>query len=100
MNENEKIENLVLDLRNNPGGFLFSAEKIVDQFFSSKKTILITETKRGVRDTFFTTNKGVFREGNLYILVNGQSASASEVVAGAVQDNKRGTIIGLSVIHI
>ena len=94
MNETEKIENLVLDLRNNPGGFLFSAEKIVDQFFSSKKTILITETKRGVRDTFFTTNKGVFRKGNLYILVNGQSASASEVVAGAVQDNKRGTIIG------
>lgn len=94
LNETEKIENLVLDLRNNPGGFLFSAEKIVDQFFSSKKTILITETKRGVRDTFFTTNKGVFRKGNLYILVNGQSASASEVVAGAVQDNKRGTIIG------
>ena len=85
---------LVLDLRDNPGGYISTAEDIVDEFLEDDKLILITKNKNGEEDETFATSKGDFEEGTLYVLINENSASASEIVAGALQDNDKGTIIG------
>ncbi|SFD42464.1 S41 family peptidase [Algibacter pectinivorans] len=95
----EKLEALgateiALDLRNNPGGFLGIAEKIVDEFLEDDKLILFTKNKRGDIEESFATNKGDFEDGNVYVLIDENSASASEIVAGALQDNDKGTIVG------
>ncbi len=93
-NKSDGISKLILDLRNNPGGYLFTAEKILDEFLDSKKIIVITESNNGKRDTVFASNDGIFLDQKIFVLVNRQSASASEVVAGAIQDNDRGIIVG------
>lgn len=85
---------IVLDLRNNPGGYLGVAEKIVDEFLEDGKLILFTKNKRNKIEESYATNKGDFEQGNVYVLINENSASASEIIAGALQDNDKGTIIG------
>jgi len=90
----EGISKLVLDLRNNPGGYISSADNIIDEFLEDGKLVLITKNKSGKMDETYATGSGEFEEGPLYILINENSASASEIVAGALQDNDRGTIIG------
>ena len=90
----EGMKELVLDLRNNPGGFMVEANKIADEFLEEGKLIVFTKNKRGDIEKDFATEKGAFENGHVYILINENSASASEIVAGALQDNDRGTIIG------
>jgi carboxyl-terminal processing protease len=85
---------LALDLRDNPGGFLSIAEQIVDEFLEEGKLILFTKNKRGNIEKSFSTSIGAFEHGEVYILINENSASASEIVAGALQDNDKGTIVG------
>lgn len=85
---------IALDLRDNPGGFLGVAEKIVDEFLENNKLILFTKDKRGEVEKSFATRKGSFENGHVYVLINENSASASEIVAGALQDNDKGTIVG------
>lgn len=85
---------LALDLRDNPGGFLGITERIADEFLEDDKLIFFTENKKGKRENAFATSRGDFEEGEIYILLNESSASASEVIAGALQDNDKGTIIG------
>ncbi|MGB5417685.1 S41 family peptidase [Algibacter sp.] len=85
---------MVLDLRNNPGGFLGIAEQIVDEFLEDDKLILFTKNKRGDIEESFATKKGDFENGKVYVLIDENSASASEIIAGALQDNDKGTIIG------
>ncbi|QDO93023.1 S41 family peptidase [Formosa sediminum] len=85
---------ITLDLRDNPGGFLTVAEQIVDEFLEDEKLILFTKNKRGNIDKSFATEKGDFETGEVYVLINENSASASEIVAGALQDNDKGTIVG------
>ena len=85
---------IALDLRNNPGGYLAEATKIVDEFLPDDKLVLITKNKKGAIDKTFATEDGSFEHGNLFVLINENSASASEIVAGALQDNDKGTIIG------
>jgi carboxyl-terminal processing protease len=92
--KNDGATKLVLDLRNNPGGYIISAEKIVDEFLEDDKLILITKNKSGKIDHTFASGKGDFEEGEVYVLINENTASASEIVAGALQDNDKGTIIG------
>ena len=86
--------NLVLDLRDNPGGFLQIAMQIADEFLEDGKLILFTKNKTNEIDKTFATAKGRFEEAEVYVLINENSASASEIVAGALQDNDKGTIIG------
>ena len=86
--------NLVLDLRDNPGGFLQIAEQIVDEFLGDGKLILFTKNKTNDTVESFATAKGQFEQAEVYVLINENSASASEIVAGALQDNDRGTIVG------
>lgn len=85
---------LALDLRNNPGGFLGVAEQIADEFLEDDKLILFTKNKRGDIQKTFATRRGDFEKGEIYILINENSASASEVIAGALQDNDKGIIVG------
>ncbi|WP_400075282.1 S41 family peptidase [Winogradskyella sp. R77965] len=85
---------LTLDLRDNPGGFLGIAEQIADEFLEDDKLILFTRDKKGKEERTYATRRGDFEDGEIYILINENSASASEVIAGALQDNDKGIIIG------
>jgi carboxyl-terminal processing protease len=85
---------LVLDLRDNPGGFLSIAEDIADEFLEDDKLILFTKNKQGKIEKSFATKKGDFEDGDIYVLINENSASASEIIAGALQDNDKGIILG------
>ncbi|MFP4470743.1 MAG: S41 family peptidase [Bacteroidales bacterium] len=88
------MESLILDLRSNSGGYLNIAVDLSDQFLSDDKLIVYTEGMRSPRQEFTATGRGDFDEGKLIVLINEASASASEIVAGAVQDWDRGLIVG------
>ena len=87
-------EKLVLDLRDNPGGYLNIAEQIADEFLPKGKLILFTKNKKGQVEKTFATSRGAFENYPVYVLINERSASASEIIAGALQDNDIGTIVG------
>ncbi|WP_027077308.1 S41 family peptidase [Maribacter antarcticus] len=87
-------QKLVLDLRDNPGGYLGVAEQMADEFLKDDKLILFTKNKRGKIDKSYATDKGSFEDKPIYVLINERSASASEIIAGALQDNDVGTIVG------
>ena len=88
------IRKLVLDLRNNPGGFMHIAEQIADEFLENNKLILFTKNKQGKIVNSYATDKGAFENGEIFVLINENSASASEIIAGALQDNDKGIIVG------
>ncbi len=92
--QDEGAEKLVLDLRDNPGGFLGIAEQIADEFLEKGKLILFTKNKKGSIERSFATSRGSFEDGEVFVLINENSASASEIIAGALQDNDKGTIVG------
>lgn len=87
-------EKLTLDLRDNPGGYLGIAEKLADEFLGDDKLILFTKNKKGRVKKAYATKKGDFENREVYVLINERSASASEIIAGALQDNDIGTIVG------
>ena len=91
---NNGMEKLILDLRDNGGGYLQPAVQIVDQFLKNGKMIVYTEGRHNGRVNNFATTNGRLEETELIVLINENSASASEIVAGAVQDNDRGMILG------
>lgn len=90
----EGMKTLILDLRGNGGGLLSSATKISDEFLEKGQVIVYTEGKSHPKETIAATNKGILTETKLVVLIDESSASASEIVAGAIQDNDRGTIVG------
>ncbi len=92
--EKQGAKKLTLDLRDNPGGYLGIAEEMADEFLKDGKLILFTKNKRGKIDKNFATAKGDFEDNPVYVLINERSASASEIIAGALQDNDVGTIVG------
>ncbi|WP_417885354.1 S41 family peptidase [Zunongwangia sp.] len=85
---------ITLDLRDNPGGYLTEAIDIADEFLKKGKLILFTKNKSGAIEKTFAERDGDFENGHVYVLINENSASASEIVTGALQDNDIGTIIG------
>lgn len=87
-------EKLTLDLRDNPGGYLSIAEQLADEFLKDGKLILFTKNKSGEISKSYATRKGSFEGKPVYVLINERSASASEIIAGALQDNDIGTIVG------
>ncbi|MCF6171280.1 MAG: S41 family peptidase [Bacteroidales bacterium] len=90
----EGMKNLVFDLRGNSGGFLGTAMAICDDFLKSGELIVYTEGIHSPRQDLNATGNGIFEQGKLVVLINEGSASASEIVSGAVQDLDRGLIIG------
>lgn len=85
---------LILDLQSNGGGYLNIAIDLADEFLSKDKLIVYTEGNKQKRDEAKSTAVGGFESGNLVVLIDESSASASEIVAGAIQDWDRGVIIG------
>ena len=95
-NKNENIENYILDLRNNPGGLLSQAITISD-FFLNHGEIVSTKSKRKYENRKWFAKKGdILNANTLIVLINYGSASASEIVAGALQDHKRAILVGES----
>jgi carboxyl-terminal processing protease len=88
------MNKLILDLRDNAGGYLQAAIDISDEFLQDNKLIVYTEGENQPRETFYATKKGSLEKSDIIILINEGTASASEIVAGALQDNDRGYIIG------
>ena len=88
------MTDLVLDLRGNGGGYIDIANSIIDEFLEDDKLIVFTKNNKDEIDESFATSRGSFEKGGLYVLIDENSASASEIVAGALQDNDKGTIIG------
>ena len=88
------MQHIILDLRGNPGGFLNIATKLCDEFLEDKQLIVYTEGRARPRDEFYASAKGFAEKNKIAILIDEGSASASEIVAGAIQDNDRGIIVG------
>jgi carboxyl-terminal processing protease len=88
------MKNLVLDLRDNGGGYLNSATALADEFLGNQELIVYTQGLHEPRTDYFASSKGDFENGKLVVLIDENTASASEIIAGAVQDLERGTIIG------
>jgi carboxyl-terminal processing protease len=88
------MTSLILDLRGNSGGIMEAAINIADQFLKEGQLIVYTKGRASPRSEAKATGKGEFETGNLVVLIDEWSASASEILAGALQDNDRGTIIG------
>lgn len=88
------MKKLIFDLRNNGGGYMNAAVEIADQFLPSGKLIVYTEGRKQPKEEYFSSNRGILEQTEVVILINSLSASASEIVAGAIQDNDRGMIMG------
>jgi carboxyl-terminal processing protease len=88
------MQNLIIDLRGNGGGYLNTATSIADEFLDAGKGILYTQGKARPRKDYKATEKGEFETGKLIVLIDDGSASASEILAGSLQDNDRATIVG------
>jgi carboxyl-terminal processing protease len=88
------LQKLVLDLRNNGGGYLSAATAMADEFLPAGKLIMYTKGIHEPRTDYFSTDSGAYEKGKLAILINEYSASASEILAGAMQDLDRATIVG------
>jgi len=88
------MKDLIIDLRSNTGGFVQPAVQIADELLSKDKLIVYTKGNNRPKSSSYSTDRGIFEEGKLVILMDEGSASASEILAGAIQDNDRGIIIG------
>lgn len=88
------MENLILDLESNGGGYMAPAIDLADEFLDKDKLVVYTEGLRQPRREEVSTEKGSFEKGKLVIMINEGSASASEILSGAVQDWDRGVIVG------
>lgn len=87
-------DRLILDLRENGGGYLRAATELLGEFFSKKELLVYTKGAYEPRTDYFANTDGLFGHGKVAVLIDRQSASGSEIVAGAIQDLGRGTIIG------
>jgi len=92
--QNKGMQNLILDLQDNGGGYLHIAYALADQFFDKGKLIVYSEGNKFERSDAISTEQGIFKKGKLVILLNEYSASSSEIVAGAIQDWDRGVLVG------
>ncbi len=92
--QKQGMESLILDLSGNGGGYLRIAIELADQFLSNDRQIVYTEGDKVPRRDYTATSKGMFEEGKLVIMIDENSASASEIVSGAVQEWDRGVLVG------
>ena len=92
--EQNDFNNLIIDLRGNLGGYMSAAVDIANEFLPKGKLIVYTEGRKSPRENYYSNGRGAYQHIPLVILIDETSASASEILAGAIQDNDRGTIVG------
>lgn len=92
--KSQGMNDLILDLRNNSGGYMGTAIELSDEFLVTGKLIVYTQGRSAKREDFYSSSKGLCETGKLVIMINENSASASEIVSGAIQDWDRGIIVG------
>ncbi len=92
--QTEGMKSLILDLRSNSGGYLNTAIELVNEFLKADNLIVYTEGIHSPRQEWKSTDEGVYTDGRLVVLIDEGSASASEILSGAVQDHDRGVLIG------
>jgi carboxyl-terminal processing protease len=90
------MKDLILDLQGNGGGYLRTAIEMADEFLGDRKLVVYTEGRTSPREDTYSTKEGRSRKGKLVVLVDEGSASASEIVSGAMQDWDRGLIVGVA----
>ena len=88
------VDRLIIDLRHNGGGIMDAATMIADQFLEEGQLIVYTEGRNRPRENDYATSRGILKDDKVVVLLDESSASASEILAGAIQDNDRGLIIG------
>lgn len=88
------MQQLIFDLRDNPGGLMDAAREIADEFLVDGQKIVMTKDRKGKDRSYYASKGGLFQEGEMVVLINEGSASASEIVAGALQDHRRATVVG------
>jgi carboxyl-terminal processing protease len=88
------MSRMIIDVRDNPGGYLDAAVKIADELISGKRKIVYTKGRTSDEQAYYSEKKGLFEEGKVVVLIDEGSASAAEILSGAIQDYDRGTIIG------
>jgi carboxyl-terminal processing protease len=88
------VEKFIIDLRGNGGGIMEAATMIADQFLKEGQLIVYTEGRARPRENDYATNRGILKNDIMVVLMDESSASASEILAGAIQDNDRGLVIG------
>ncbi len=92
--DQQGMKNVIVDLRGNPGGFLNAVIRMVNEFLDKGELIVYTEGNSQSRKTYQADSRGAYRDKGIVVLIDDFSASASEIFAGAIQDNDRGWIIG------
>ncbi len=92
--QHQGMQRLMVDLRDNPGGIMEAAVEIVDEVLADDKTIVLTHGRAVSEQLYISSRQGIFESQPIIILVNGNSVSASEIVAGALQDHDRALIVG------
>lgn len=90
----KRMQQLIIDLRGNPGGYLNAVTQLADEVLADNQLIVYTEGRNQPRQDYRAEKKGLFEQGKLIVLIDEGSASASEILSGAVQDHDRGLIIG------
>jgi len=98
LDENDDVEGIIIDLRNNPGGYVRSVEYVLAEFLSKGSVLYKEQDKSGHVTEYKAMRKGEFVDIPITVIVNQGSASASEIFAGAIQDHDRGVIIGMSTV--
>lgn len=94
----EKVDKVIIDLRNNPGGLVTAVQYVSEEFLKKGDLIMSEEERNGYKTDYKATRTGRMSDAKVVILVNQGSASASEIMSGALQDNKRATIIGMPTV--
>lgn len=92
--QEQGMKSLVLDMQENGGGYLFAAVEIANEFLDTDDLIVYTEGRQAQRSEYRAKGKGIFSKGDIVVLVDSYTASAAEIVAGAIQDHDRGLVVG------
>jgi len=96
--KNSNVKKLIIDLRNNPGGYVAAVEHVLSDFIPQNSVIFMEESKGGLRVEHKVSRTGYLLDMPIVVLVNEGSASASEIFTGAIQDYKRGKVIGMKTV--
>ena len=92
--QKQGMKHLILDLQENGGGYLQAAVNIANEFLNKNDLLVYTEGRRSQRTEYRASGDGMFRNGKVVVLVDGYTASAAEIVTGAIQDHDRGMVVG------